>query len=137
MVYSHSPTHLLEIAKVISFMSPNKQVIEKYMSCTDRSEVAPLLTDDVEWVEWGDGVPASGVLTRGKQAFIQNFGDDELRSEINRMTEENNVVVAEGTVQVHKKDGSILTVKFCDIFEMESGKVKRLSSFGALIKDSS
>ncbi|HKW04093.1 MAG TPA: nuclear transport factor 2 family protein [Nitrososphaerales archaeon] len=118
-------------------MSPNKQVIEKYMACTDRSEVAPLLTDDVEWVEWADGVPASGVLTRGKPAFIQNFGDDELRSEINRMTEENDVVVVEGTVHVHKKDDSILTVKFCDIFELESGKVKKLSSFGALIKDSS
>jgi ketosteroid isomerase-like protein len=137
VVYSHSLTRLLEIANVITPMSPNKQVIEKYMASTDRSEVAPLLTDDVEWVEWADGVPASGVITRGKPAFIQNFGDDELRSEINRMTEENDVVVAEGTARVHKKDGSILTVKFCDIFEMEMGKVKKLSSFGALIKDSS
>jgi uncharacterized protein len=52
------------------------------------------------------------------------------------MTEENNVVVAEGTVHVHKKDGNILKVEFCDIFEIENGKIRRLNSFGALLKDS-
>lgn len=121
---------------VTTVMSPNKKLIEAYMDCTDRSKVAPLLSDDVEWVEWADGVPASGVRTRGKAAFIQNFGDDELRTQITRMTEENNVVVAEGTVRVHKKEGTIVTVQFCDIFELENGKVKRLSSFGAMVKDS-
>ncbi|MCI4342124.1 MAG: nuclear transport factor 2 family protein [Thermoplasmata archaeon] len=116
-------------------MSPNKKVIETYLSSTDRSKVAPLLAEDVEWIEWGDGVPPTGVRTRGKDAFIQNFGTDELRSQITRMTEEDNVVVAEGTVRVHKKEGGILTVQFCDIFELENGKVKRLSTFGALVKD--
>jgi ketosteroid isomerase-like protein len=116
-------------------MSPNKKVIETYLASTDRSKVAPLLADDVEWVEWGDGVPPTGIRTRGKAAFIQNFGDDELRTQITRMTEENNVVVAEGTVRVHKKDGRILAVEFCNIFELENGKVKRLSSFGALVKE--
>ena len=52
------------------------------------------------------------------------------------MTEEGNVVVVEGTAHVHKKDGTHLSVRFCDIFEFENGKVKRLNSFGALIKDS-
>jgi ketosteroid isomerase-like protein len=107
------------------------------MACTDRSKVAPLLSDNVEWVEWVDGAPVSGVITRGKAAYIQNFGDDELRSEIARMTEEGNVVVAEGIARVFKKDGSILPVRFCDIFELEDGKVKRLSSFGAVVKSDS
>jgi uncharacterized protein len=117
-------------------MSPNKKVIEAYMASTDRSKVAALLTDDVEWVEWGNGVPSSGARSIGKAAFIQNFGDDELHTEITRMSEENNVVVAEGIARVHRKDGGIVTVRFCDIFELESGKVKRLSSFGAILKDS-
>ncbi len=52
------------------------------------------------------------------------------------MTEENNVVVAEGTAHIHKKDGSSFKVRFVDIFELEDGKVRRLNSFGALIKDS-
>jgi uncharacterized protein len=116
-------------------MSPNKHVIETHLTSTDRSKAADLLADDVVWTEWGDGVPATGVQTRGKAAYMQNSGDDELRTQIHRMTEENNVVVAEGTVRVHKKDGRILTVEFVDIFELENGKIKRKSSFGALVKD--
>lgn len=117
-------------------MSPNKKLVESYLSTADRSQVGPLLADDVVWVEWVDGVPTTGGRTSGKTAFIQNFGTDELRSEIHRLTEEGNVVVAEGTVHVQKKDGKSLSVRFCNIFEVEDGKVKRLDSFGALLKDS-
>ena len=115
-------------------VSSNKKVIETYLASADRSKVAHLLSDDVEWVEWGDGVPPEGVRHRGKTAFIQNFGDDELRTQVKRMTEENNTVVAEGLVTVTKKDGGIVKVQFVDIFELEKGKVKRLDSYGAMLK---
>ncbi|MFZ0831268.1 MAG: nuclear transport factor 2 family protein [Thermoplasmata archaeon] len=117
-------------------MSPNKKLIETYLATTDKSSLGPLLADDVEWVEWGDGVPATGVITRGKEAYLKNYGDDSLRGEVHRLTEENNVIVAEGTAHVTKKDGSSLSVRFVDIFELENGKIKRKSSFGALIKES-
>lgn len=117
-------------------MSANKKLIEAYLGATDKSELGPLMAEDVEWVEWVDGVPAAGAITRGKEAHIQNFGDDKLRGDIWRLTEEGNVVVAEGTAHVTKKDGSTLSVRFVDIFELENGKIKRKSSFGALIKDS-
>jgi uncharacterized protein len=116
-------------------MSPNKKLIESHMASTDRSQAAEFLADDVEWVEWGDGVPPTGVVTRGKAAFIQNYGTDEIRDEIHRITEENNVVVVEGTAHVFKKDGKKLAVRFVNIFELENGKIKRKSSFGALLKD--
>ena len=117
-------------------MSANKKLIETYLSTTDRSNLAPILADDVEWIEWVDAVPASGSRVVGKAAFIQNSGTDELRSQILRLTEEGSVVVAEGTVHVHKKDGKPLAVRFCNVFEVEGGKIKRLSSFGAQLKDS-
>ena len=116
-------------------MSPNKKLIETYLATTDKSKLRSLLTDDVEWVEWADGVPASGAITRGKEAHIENYGDDKLRGEVHRLTEEDNVVVAEGTAHVLKKDGSSLSVRFVNIFEVENGKIRRKSSFGALIKD--
>jgi uncharacterized protein len=116
-------------------VSQNKKIIETHMTSTDRSKAAEFLADDVEWIEWAEGVPSTGVRTRGKAAFIQNYGDDELRTQITRMTEENNVVVAEGSTRVHKKDGRVFTVQFVDIFELENGKIKRKSSFGALVKD--
>jgi uncharacterized protein len=135
---SNSPRamrHYMFPQPVSVVMSANKKVIESYFAGTDRSKVASLLADDIEWVEWADGVPPSGVITRGKTAYIQNFGTDELRAEISRMTEEGNVVVAEGTVHVHKKEGRDLAVQFVDIFELEHGKIKRKSSFGALLKE--
>lgn len=92
-------------------MSPNKKLVEKYLTTPDRSKLGDLLADDIEWVEWADGVPASGAITRGKEAHIKNYGDDELRDEIHRLTEEGNVVVVEGTAHVTKKDGAQLSVR--------------------------
>ncbi len=116
-------------------MTANKTLVEKYLTTTDKSKLGELLADDVEWVEWADGVPTSGAITRGKEAHIKNYGDDELRGEIHRLTEEGNVVVVEGTAHVTKKDGARLSVRYVDIFEVDGGKIKRKSSFGALIKE--
>jgi uncharacterized protein len=115
-------------------MTPNKKVVESYFA--SRANIPELLTDDAEWAEWADGVPASGVHTRGKAAFIENLGNPDLRAQITRMTEENNVVVAEGTVGVPKKEGGLMRFQFVDIFELENGKVKRLNSFAAQVKTS-
>lgn len=105
------------------------------MARTSHADLAAFLTNDVEWIEWADGVPASGARKHGQPAFIQNFGDDELRATPTRITEENNVVVVEGTIHVRKKDGTLFTVQSCNIFELVNGKIKRLSSFGALVKN--
>ena len=129
-----SPSLLADPA-VLAAMSQNKKLVESYLATHDKSKLGPFLADDVEWVEWGDGVPATGVVTRGKAAHIKNFGDNELRGEVTRLTEENNVVVAEGTAHVTKKDGQTFSVRFVNIFEVENGKIRRKSSFGALIKD--
>lgn len=98
-------------------------------------KAAEFLTDDFEWIEWGDGVPPGGVRTRGKDAFVRSFGDDELRDDIGRIIEEGNVVVVEGIAHVTKKDGRKFDVQFCNLFELDNGKIKRKSSYGALIKE--
>jgi uncharacterized protein len=115
-------------------VSANKKLIET-LHRTRKSNLGPLLADDVEWVEWADGVPVTGAVRRGKADYIGNFGDDELEGEITRIVEEGNVVVAEGRVRVHRKDGQILTVQYCDLYEVENGKVRRKSSYGALLKE--
>jgi uncharacterized protein len=116
-------------------MSPNKKIVEKYYASTGTG-YAPLLADDVELVDWDIGVPASGAITRGKAAYIQNRGHREFRSRLTRLTEEGNVVVAEGDAHGTKKDGGPWTVHFCDTYEIENGKVKRVSSFGVDVKGS-
>ncbi len=116
-------------------MTPNKKVIETYLATTDLAEVARRLTDDPEWIEWFNGAPAGGARSRGKAAYIQNFDGHKLREEATRLTEENNEVVAEGTLRVSKKEGGSMTIQRCDILELEDGKVKRKTTFTAVPKD--
>ncbi len=114
-------------------MSSNKHLIEAHAKAPP-AKAAEFLADDVEWIEWADGVPPGGARTRGKAAFVQNYGDDQLRNEVQRFIEEGNVVVVEGVAHVAKKDGKKFDVQYCNIFELENGKIKRKSSYGALLK---
>lgn len=39
------------------------------------------------------------------------------------------MVVAEGTVRTQRKDGPFVNLAFCDVFEMQSGKIRRVVSY--------
>lgn len=84
-------------------------VVEKFGDSADKMDregVRSCVADDVERVEWLDGNPNSGVPVRGKEAFVQNMerpADEIMKSETTRMTEENNVVVAESLVRLTKR----------------------------------
>lgn len=116
-------------------MSPNKKIVEDYFASAHGKEYARLLADDVVLIDWDIGAPASGAVTRGKEAFVQNRGNREFQSEIVRLTEEGNVVVAEGFARGARKEGGTWIVHFCDAFEIENGKVKRVSSHGVDLKN--
>jgi ketosteroid isomerase-like protein len=45
------------------------------------------------------------------------------------MTEEKDVVVAEGLVRTEGKDGRFLSLAFCDVFEMRDGKIRKVISY--------
>ena len=114
-------------------MTSNKSLVEAH-SKAPPAKAAEFLADDFEWIEWADRVPPGGARTRGKAAFVQNYGEDELHNEITRIIEEGNVVVVEGIAHVTKKDGKRFEVQYCNVFDLEHGKIKRKSSYGALIK---
>jgi uncharacterized protein len=111
-------------------MTENKQTIERYMEGFRRGDHAMILsclTDDVEWV-----IPGAFHLV-GKDAYDREIENPAYVGRpaitITRVTEENNVVVAEGSVLTQRKEGSLLRLAFCDVFEMERGKIKRLISY--------
>jgi ketosteroid isomerase-like protein len=116
-------------------MSANKKRVQEHIAATTRAEAAASLADDVEWIEWADGVRAEGVRTRGKEAFVRNYGEDVLRSDVIRVIEEGNVVVVEGVAHVTKPDGRKFDVRYCNLFEVEGDKIVRKTSYGALLKD--
>ncbi len=111
-------------------MTENKKIVEKYMegfNASDYSKILSCLTDDIHWE-----MPGLFSLS-GKQAFDKEIENDAFVGRPNitvmRMIEENNIVIAEGDVQAARKDGGLLDAVFCDVFEMEQGKIKRLTSY--------
>jgi ketosteroid isomerase-like protein len=111
-------------------MSENKRTIEKYMDGfrrSDHEQILSCLTDDIEWE-----IP--GHFSRiGKEAFDKEIENDAFVGRptitITRLTEENDVVAAEGSVRSQKRSGDFLNAKFCDVFEMQDGRIKRLISY--------
>ena len=111
-------------------MTQNKRTVETYIAgfnASDHALILSCLTDDVVW-------EMPGMFHHvGKQAF-----DGEIENEafvgkpvvtITRMVEENDVVVAEGTVRAEKRAGGTLSAVFCDVFEMRGGKIQRLVTY--------
>ena len=116
-------------------MTANKQTVETYMDGFrqgDHAQILACLTDDVEWL-----IPGA-FQARGKDEFdaqVENegfVGRPDIR--VSRLIEEAGVVVAEGTVRTETKDGAILDLVFCDVFEMHDTKIRRLVSYLMAIK---
>lgn len=117
-------------------MSPNKMTVQKYMdgfNKSDHEQILSCLADDIEWF-----MPGAFHL-EGKDAFDKEIENDAFIGSptirITRMTEENNVVIAEGTVRSTRKDGGLLNAMFCDVFEMENTRIKRLITYLVELED--
>ena len=111
-------------------MSENKRTVERYMDgfrTGDHAGILSCLTDDVEWRMPG------WFRLEGKDAFDREIENPAMagRPEITvtRLTEENDVVVAEGSVRVEKSAGGFLNAVFCDVFEMRGGRIRRLITY--------
>ena len=117
-------------------ISKNKQTVQKYMDAfgkTDHATILSCLTDDIEWF-----IPGAFRIT-GKAAFDKEIENDAFVGsptiKVSRMIEEEDVVIAEGSVRATRKDGGALNLLFCDVFEMRDAKIKRLTSYLMEIKD--
>lgn len=111
-------------------MSVNKLAVERYMDGfrrTDREQILGCLTDDVVWT-----IPGAFDV-RGKAAFAGHIVDEGFvpppEITVDRLTEEGDVVIAEGSVRARRTDGSVLSLAFCDVFELRGGLISRLVSY--------
>jgi ketosteroid isomerase-like protein len=117
-------------------MSRNKQTVEQYIegfNQGDHGQILACLTDDVEWL-----MPGLFHLT-GKPAFDGEIENDAFVGKpivtITRLVEEDDVVVAEGTVRAAWKKGGVLNAVYCDVFEMENARIRRLISYVVALPD--
>ena len=111
-------------------LSQNKRTVQQYMDAFGKSDhpaILACLTDDVEWI-----IPGA-FRKSGKAAFDKEIENEAFVGsptiKVTRLMEENNVVVAEGSVSSARKDGGVLKAVFCDVFEMRDGKIRRLTSY--------
>ena len=111
-------------------MTDNKKVVKKYMdgfNKSDHEQILSCLTEDVEWL-----LPGVFHLI-GKIEFDKEIENPAFEGKpeiiITRMVEENNIVVAEGTVRAKKKEAEYINLVFCDVFEMKEGLIKQLTSY--------
>ncbi len=111
-------------------MSANKDTVERYIdgfNKSDHAQILSCLTDDIEWL-----MPGAFHL-HGKHAFDKEIENEAFTGRptvrITRMTEEDDVVIAEGTVRAAWKDGGFLDAVFCDVFEMAEGRIRRLITY--------
>ena len=111
-------------------MTDNKQTIQNYIEGfinSDHEKILSCLTEDVKWE-----VPGMFSIN-GKEAFDKEIENDNFEGspaiQIIRLIEENDIVVAEGAVQSKMKGGGMLDALFCDVFHMENGKIRQLTSY--------
>jgi ketosteroid isomerase-like protein len=111
-------------------MTENKKMVDRYMDAfrrSDHEQVLSCLTEDVEWK-----IPGAFHI-RGKEAFDEHIEAESFVGRpdivVTRLIEEDEVVVAEGSVRARRKDGTVLHLAFCDVFEMDRGKILRLTSY--------
>lgn len=117
-------------------ISENKKTVETYMNAFekgDRIKVLSCLTDDVVWI-------LPGVFhLKGKKEFEGEIRNDAFQGDpeitVTRMTGENDIVIAEGSVRAQKKSGDFINLAFCDVFEMQNGKIQSLISYLMEIKE--
>ena len=111
-------------------MSENKKIIEKYMEGfreSDHEKILSCLSDAIIW-------EMPGVYKHiGKEEFDKEIENENFvgkpKIQIKRLVEEDNVVIAEGSVQGEMTNGNKLDAVFCDVFLMENGKIKKLTSY--------
>lgn len=109
---------------------PHKPLIEEYLAAfraSDTTRVLACLADDVVW-----DVPGQARF-EGKAAFGAQILDPRFEPNpdirVEKMVEEGDVVIAEGTVRTVSRFGEVYRLAFCDVFEIRGGKIGRLVSY--------
>jgi ketosteroid isomerase-like protein len=111
-------------------MTENKTTVARYLdgfSKSDHEQILSCLTEDVEWE-----IPGIFHVV-GKEPFDKEIENDAFTGSptitMRRMIEENDVVIAEGTVRARKRSGGFLNAVFCDVFVLQNGKIKHLTTY--------
>lgn len=102
-----------------------KQVIDAFLNA-DTERALSYMTEDVKM-----GWPGYFDLEPGKDAIRKFFKEvpEMVSNSIGNFIEEGNKIVGTGTITAKHADGSLKNSFFCDVYELENGKVKEIKSY--------
>ncbi|QEC53903.1 ketosteroid isomerase-like protein [Anseongella ginsenosidimutans] len=102
-----------------------KKVVDAFLAA-DLETALSYMTEDVKM-----GWPGFFNLAPGKDAIREFFKSvpEMTSSGIEDIIEEGNKVAATGSVTSKEKDGSLKNSYFCDVYELENGKVREIKSY--------
>lgn len=92
----------------------------------DNAKILSCLAEDVTWEM------AGFFNLKGKDQFdkeVNKGADGNPVITISQLVEEDNIVVAEGTLKCKIKNGGSIDALFCEVFHFDNGKVKKLTTY--------
>lgn len=110
-------------------MTQNKETVKRYndgFASSNYEQISSCLAEDVVWIMPG-AFHLKGVEVLEKLKSDVSAGSPDIM--IGRIVEEDDVVVVEAEVRFHDESGGQFAVATCEIFAMESGKIKQLTTY--------
>jgi len=117
-------------------MSDNKRTVEKYIAGfnkSDHAQILSCLTDDIQWTVFG------AFRLNGKEAYdneIENpafIGSPTIT--ITRMVEEDDVVMAEMTLEARRANGEPMRAAMGEVFVMRDARIKEPRAYVVELKE--
>lgn len=106
-------------------MSPNTEVVNRYLDGfrkNDHEQILSCLSEEIEWTVFG------AFRLNGKEAYDQNIDGapefvDPPELELVRMVEQDDVVMAELSGSVKRAAGGEMRMSMAEVFVMRDGKI--------------
>lgn len=117
-------------------MSANKKTVERYIdgfNKSDHAQILSCLTDDIEWTVFG------AFRLQGKAAYDNEIENPAFTGKpvisITRMVEEDDVVMAEMTLQAQRATGEAMRAAMGEVFVMRDGKICERRAYVVELKE--
>lgn len=108
----------------------NKEVIMQVIDAFDKSDgetITSHMTDDVEWYLLGAQVYSGKETIR--KFFNDNQGIQVTSSIKNHIIADGDTVAVNGEITCTTSEGELCDMYYCDFYEMENFKIKKLTSY--------
>ncbi len=108
----------------------NREIIEKVIEAFDRNDVESILsylTEDAEWHMLGEHIIKG--KEEWKKFFEANAGTEMLSSSKHHIIVDGDKAAVDGEASCKVANGQTHNMYYCDIYELEAGKIKKLFSY--------